>query len=209
MAKTGTKTKARKPVAKPSPSKKKPVNLRTDERRLRVLEMWGRKDRHIAQILIEEGFETDAGAVPLSPHLKDAWQVKSADQMRRNVSNDKAWWRDRWRREAGKPAAPEDVAVQREEYVAALESDLDELADLMVDVATKSTAKAILHGEKRQTRALIAKARGIDQAIERPAEPPTKVPVIGVVIGTKNVSSDMKAILKKQGVKFDDEDEEK
>lgn len=175
---------------------------RTDERRQRVLQMFGKKRSLIAKVLLEEGFEIDSGEQPVTKALLEAWQARRLASMCRNVDNDFEFWDKEWRKRSKIPRSGEDNASELEGYIASLRSDLDDIDDLIVDEKTKPTAKAILLGEKRQTRALIAKARGVDQAVERAAEPDAKIPVLGLIIGTKNVSDEMRERLEKHGVKF-------
>ncbi len=124
--------------------------------------MWGKKLSLVAKALLEEGFEVECGDQPVTKPAKEAWEAKRVATMCRNVSNDRAWWEAEWRAKAKVPRTVEDDALARESYVAALESDLEDIDGLQQETGTKSTAKAILQGEKRQTRALIAKARGVD-----------------------------------------------
>lgn len=147
------------PAAAPSRARK--TDSRTDERRVRVKQLWGWKDSKIARLLLEEGFEVDSGESPISQGLRDEWEAKRLSSMTRNVWNDREALREEWRKKAKAPRTIEDDAVARESYLAALESDLDDINDLQSHTGTKPTAKAILQGEKRQTRALIAKARGV------------------------------------------------
>jgi hypothetical protein len=175
---------------------------RTEERRRRVRELWGKPDKAIAQILLEEGHRPESGTKPRTKAAKDAAAARALDSMRRNVWNDREWWRAKARKRATAPVTNEDVEVQRFEHIASLESDLEEIHEL-IDEADKPTAKAILMGEKRQTRALLAKARGIDELAPRESEGNEKQPpVVGVVLGTENISPEMKEELRQQGYKI-------
>jgi hypothetical protein len=138
------------------------VDRRTDERRDRVLQLWGKKDAHIAKLLLEEGFEVNCGEPPIGKDLQDEWLVRRQETMRRNVNNDRAWWCERWREKKSGRLSPEDAVVERESHVAALRSDIDEIQDLVASPLVKATAKAMLIGERRQSRVAIAKARGIE-----------------------------------------------
>jgi hypothetical protein len=126
-----------------------------------VKQLWGWKDSRIARLLLEEGFEVECGEPPISLGLLEQWEAKRQASMRRNVWNDREFWEEEWRKKGKVPRTIEDDAVARESYLASLESDLDDIHDLQTAAGTKPTAKAILQGEKRQTRALIAKARGV------------------------------------------------
>ncbi len=138
--------------------------------------------------------------MPASPANQESWAANRIESMRRNISNDRAWWREFWRERSKAPRSPNDISVEREEYVAALESDLGDIDEAMTGTLLKPTAKAILQGEVRQTRALIAKARGIDQVAEVPQNEPLKVPVVGLLVSAKNVSEEVKEQLRIQGV---------
>lgn len=135
---------------------------RTEARRKRVKELWGRPSRSIAKILLEEGF--DVASEP-KPRTKDAiaeWTAKRINAMRRNVDNDKEWWRQELRTRLKMPRSGEEQALLREEHILSLESDLEEIDDMLYGEGVKPTAKAILVGEKRQTRVALAKARGVE-----------------------------------------------
>lgn len=155
----------RKPTTAPAAP---PVDRRTDERRLRVLQLWGKKSAVIAKQLLEEGFAVDCGDRPITQPLVDAWEARRAEAMRRNVDNDREWWREQWRERSKVPKSAEqaagDAAVDREEYLASLATDLDDIDDLITSEKTKATSRAMLVGEKRQTRTAIAKAKGVDAA---------------------------------------------
>jgi hypothetical protein len=176
--------KGRKPPAPKPPTASAPpsVDFQTDERRERVLQLWGRKDKHVAKILLEEGFVVAVGERPLSFDLVPEWETRRLELMRRNVSNDRAWWNERWRKKGASKLSPEDAAVERESHVASLKSDIDEIQDLLVDPLTKATAKAMLVGERRQSRVAIAKARGIETLEQDEAGGDVGTPVVRRVL---------------------------
>ncbi len=168
--------------------------------------MWGKPDRIIAETLLAEGFTTTRAKTPRTSAEKRAAGALQIETMRRNVWNDREWWRVFWKKRAAEPVTNEDASVQREEHIASLESDLEEIHDLIDEAGTKPTAKAMLIGEKRQTRALLAKARGVDELAPRDSDPDGAKPaVIGLVFGTKNISPEMRAKLREQGVEVDEE----
>ena len=181
--------------SKPPEHKQRAVEARTEDRRLRVLQLWGKKDPHVARILLEEGFEVDCGEAPLTAANRLAWEIRRISSMRRNVWNDREYWRERFREKAKAPKSGTDLAVEREEYVLSLRTDLDDIDDILVHKGTKSTAKGILIGEKRQTRQAIAKAQGIDQASEidlRAGETPQRAKVL--ILDLSKCDEETKAI---------------
>lgn len=172
---------AKKQTRKRSAAPKKPrakkaavrrVDPRTDERRERVLELWGKPTRLIARILLEEGFDVDAGPQPATKPKQEEWQRHRVELMRRNVDNDRAWWEAKWRERAKTPKTSTDLEVELEANIAAINSDVDEISELLTDAKTKSSAKAILFQSKLRARELVLKARGLDKAPEREPEDP-------------------------------------
>jgi hypothetical protein len=137
------------------------VKNETHERRLRVRELWGKPNAVIAEILLEEGFKVDGDRRPRSKAAREEWETKRLDAMRRKVWNDRDWWRQRWLKRS-EPKTVDDLYVARQEHVASLETDLEEIHEMIDDGKIKSTAKVMLIGERRQTRSLLAKARGVD-----------------------------------------------
>lgn len=168
-------------------------------RRLRVRELFGRSARVIAETLLDEGFEVKCGRKPRTKADGEMWEKRRLAAMTRNVINDKTWWREEWKNK--RQLTGEDPNVAREEHLAALMSDVEEINELLDSGGTKATAKAILVGERRQTRALLAKALGVEELAPRDPEADQKRPlVVGLVIGTKNVSADARARLREQGI---------
>jgi hypothetical protein len=200
MATTKRGPKARQSSVKPAspkavtPSTPQPVtDLRTHERRERVLELWGKPTRLIAKILLEEGYEVDAGPMPVTSEKQEEWTRRRGELMRRNVDNDRAHWEEKWRERAKVPKTSEDLEVELESQLAAINSDIGDIAELLTDAKTKSSAKAILYQSKLRARELILKARGIDQAPEREPEDPeaAKRPTI-VVYDLSKCSDEVK-----------------
>jgi hypothetical protein len=197
MAAKGAKKQSRKRAASP----KKPraiatpkVDMRTDERRERVLELWGKPTRLVAKMLLEEGFEVDAGPQPVTKEKQDEWTRHRVELMRRNVDNDRGWWREKWRADAKTPKTSEDLEVELESNIAAINSDVDEISELLTDAKTKSSAKAILFQSKLRARELVLKARGLDKAPEREPDDPdagVKRPTL-IVYDLSNCSDDLK-----------------
>jgi hypothetical protein len=187
-----SRKKARR--SRKSRPKQPTVDLRTHERRERVLELWGKPVRLQAKILLEEGFEVDAGARPVTKEKQEAWERKRTEIMRRNVDRDREHWEQKWRDAAKKPKTTEDVEVELESQIAALNSDIGDISELLTDSKTKSSAQAILYQSKLRARELVLKARGIDKAPEREPEDPganAKRPTI-VLYDLSNCSSETK-----------------
>jgi hypothetical protein len=159
----------------PRTPKAEPVDYQLHERRERVLELWGRPTRLIAKFLLEEGFPVNAGPAPVTKEKLAEWEKRRLELMRRIVDMDRAWWEAKWRERAKTPRTAEDLEVELESNVAAINSDVDEISQLMVDRDTKSTAKANLMTSKLRARELILKARGLDRSPER--EPEDDIPV--------------------------------
>ena len=198
---TRKKTKAVKTKAKPPRPPRPPrVDPRTDERRDRVLQLWGKKDSLIAKILLEEGFEVDCGEQPITREKRAEWEVKRRDSMRRNVANDRVFWDEKFREMAKQPKSSEDAAVERARYIASLRTDIDDIEDLIVDRETKSSAKSMLYRVKVQARELIGKAQGVDTlAPVDPEDGKPKPRVVGVIFDTSELSDEDKAELREQG----------
>jgi hypothetical protein len=181
------------------------ANDRTLERRERVRQLWGKPDRIIAEILLEEGFTAGAERVPRTKAKRDEAEARKLNSMRRNVWNDREWWRVQWKKRATLPTSS-DISVAREEHIASLESDLEDIFTMLEDEATKTTAKAMLIGERRMTRALLAKTRGVDElgAPDPDGEKPP-APVVGMLLGTASVTPELRKRLREQGVVIEDE----
>lgn len=177
--------------------------LTTAERRKRVRELWGRPDRMVAEILIEDGFRVCDAPMPRGADARRTY----LESMRRRVSDDREWWREHWRTRAETPTR-KDFTVARQEHIASLESDLEDIQAMIDDHATKATAKAMLIGERRQTRALLAKTRGVEELIADPdSESGAPPKVIGVVLGMENVSKETRDLLRAQGVPIPQDDD--
>lgn len=181
----------------------------TNERRKRVRQLWGKSDPSIAQILLEEGFTVDReAAAPKGRAARAAWDADTVQAMRRRVCSDREWWRKRWKKKAALPTKPTDFIIAREEHIASLESDLEDIQELIEDTATKTTARAMLIGERRQTRLLLAKTRGVDELAPPDSDPDNAAapPVVGLILGTDSISPEMRERLRAQGVLIGDGD---
>lgn len=177
----------RTPAPEPAPT---PLDHRTHERRERVLELWGKPTRLIAKTLLEEGYEVDAGPAPVTKPKQEEWERLRIERMRRNVDNDRAWWESQWRERAKTPKSSEDLEVELESQIAAINSDIGDIAELLTDAKTKSSAKAILYQSKLRARELVLKARGIDHAPEREPEDPVAMKRPTIVVYDLSKCSD-------------------
>ncbi|HXG58125.1 MAG TPA: hypothetical protein VNL91_03810 [Thermoanaerobaculia bacterium] len=153
----------------------------TEARRERVKELFGKSDRRIAAILIEEGY---FGAYPKT---KPA-QIKLLDTARRTVCRDRAWWQERWSEstERKRTETPQ-------EYIARLRTRIEDLEDIAENTLTKPTPRVQAFAEIRQLEQAIAKAQGIDEVAAPPdggeSDPP---PFLGIVVGLGKLSPEAK-----------------
>ena len=129
------------------------ANERTDARRARVRELFGKSDKRIAEILIEEGFFP-------SRRTKEG-RIQQLDSARRRVYDDRQWWREQWKSEK---RLTRDRSVSTEEYIAKLETRIADLEEILDDPRTKGTPRVQSLSEIRQLEQAIAKALGIDAA---------------------------------------------
>jgi hypothetical protein len=120
--------------------------------------LWAKSDQRIAEILIEEGF---GGALKRTA----AGRQKQLESMRRNVWNDRAWWRKKWRNSA--KATTQDLNETRGEYLARLDSFSNDAQELLEDRNVKGTPRVQALSELRQIEQAKAKAHGVDAAIEQ------------------------------------------
>lgn len=170
---------------------------RTETRRKRVKELWGRPSRALAKILLEEGFEVACSAKPRTKPAIEKWETKRIDAMRRNVDNDREWWREELRKRLKTPRTLEEHSLLREEHVLSLESDLEEIDEMLYGDGAKATARAILIGEKRQTRVALAKARGVETLPEAEGadgdDGPVRPAVLVYVVDNENSTAETRA----------------
>jgi len=168
----------------------------TEARRARVQALWIRKDRDIAQQLIEEGY---AGEEKQSP---DARRRQLATMIR-NVWNDRAALRKMWREQ--KRMTHEDASETRGEYLAIL----DAYRDMGIEKITAGNLKGTPFAQTLMALARITEARGKATGVgemDAPDEGGKKLPVLGLLIGTKGVSKDMREQLRAQGVEIGDDE---
>lgn len=169
---------------------------RTNERRERVLEMLAKSDRAIAKELIRERF---FGAVPRNADDR----ARHLDNARRTVGKDRAWWRGQWKALQAEKITPADSRADVEEFIARLKSRLNDVEEVLDDALVKSTPRVQAIDAAVKIEIAIARARGSDVAPERPADAVPPPIALGVILGTKNVSPEMKQRLRKQGVEID------
>jgi hypothetical protein len=170
----------------------------TDARRERVRELFGKPDRWIADALLEEGFFGP------TKRTKDA-QITQRETARRTVERDRAWWREHWKKP--RTVTVQDMNVSSEEYIARLETRIADLQTILDNPQTKSTAAVNAVSEIRQLEQAIAKARGVEQAVDKAPEQDSgpSVPFIGLVL---DVSKVPQHLLKKDPDDDDGSDEQ-
>jgi len=130
---------------------RRPLREQLEARRERVRELMGCCDRVIAMTLIGEGYFTE----PLSRIATD--RVRFEETCRRTISSDRAAIRKAWRNPTKR-----DPNESREEYIARLQTRINQIDERMARGTTKDTPYAQLQSEIRQIEQAIAKARGVD-----------------------------------------------
>lgn len=171
----------------------------TEARRERVRSLWIKSDHAIAEILIEEGF---GGTVRRTVEGKK----KQIETMRRSVWNDRAALRKQWR--TMKRATLEDAHESRGEHLAVLDALQDIGVEMLSDAKLKGTPKA--QALQAVTRIVEAKGKALGVGETAPADetdPTDRPSVVGLVLGTKNLSPGMRAELRDQGYVLDDDDD--
>jgi len=173
-----------------------PKKENTDERRERVRELFGKSDRRIALLLIEEGF---FGPVPRVKQDRIRFEASA----RRRITEDRTWWRTAWRNR--KPRTSEDSAAYSEGKIAELRTRIEDLEDVIDDASTRSTAKVNAYAEIRQLEEMIAKAQGADELDRRDDDDVNDahaLPFLGLVLDVSRVSPE--AIKKAETLKTSD-----
>lgn len=171
----------------------------TEARRERVRTLCLKSDRKIAEILIEEGYGDQ-------PKRTADGRRKQLSAMTRNVCNDRKWWKKQYREQ--KAATTQDANESRGEYLARLDSLIDEALQLLEDKMVKGTPRVQALSEIRQLEQAKAKALGVAEV--PPAEPDgdgeNPAPFLGIVVGIDGLSEDAKKRVK-QWKKRNEEDE--
>jgi len=188
-----TKRPPRKPTVAVVPKREDlPENRRdlTQLQRERVLELYAKSDRRIAEMMIAEGLFP-------KPEKKTANEEQFADNCRRTVNNHRRAIRDEWK--TLEPAQLGDP-VATQEFIARMRSRASEVDEFIDDKDTKPTAKINGFSEVRQIETLIAQASGVDlnwKRFGRTEDPDgneqTKLPFVGVLMDWKNVSPETRA----------------
>lgn len=178
----------RKPESKSRTQSRKTntVEDRTEERRQRVLELFGKRDRRIALILIGEKF-FDPGEIETD---SEEWD-RFVDACRRVVGYDREAIREEWKKLKKKPTN-DPVAIN--EFIARLDTRIDDLDRIIDSGAAKAGTKVNALGEVRQFESLKAKVSGldIDGKEAQPADDPGDRPFVGLVMDFGKVSPDAK-----------------
>jgi hypothetical protein len=160
------------------------ANDRTEGRRERVRELYAKNNRRLAEILIDEGF--------FGPRGKTAEaRGRQLDTARRQVLRDRDFWRTYWRTQ--RKVSIEDRNVTIEEYIAKLETRIEQLEEMLDDPKLKATPRVQAMAELRQLEQAIAKARGIGDpslaAADVDGEGNAR-PFLGVVVNLGKVSAE-------------------
>jgi hypothetical protein len=159
------------------------ANDRTDGRRERVKELYAKSNRRIGEVLVEEGF---FGVPPKTP----AGRARQIDTARRQVARDRDWWRDQWKK--ARNVTTEDRSVSTEEYVAKLETRIEQVEEVLDSPMMKGTPRVQALAELRQLEQAIGKARGVGEPASLMPEDGdgTKVPFLGIVVGLGKLSAE-------------------
>jgi len=154
----------------------------------RVRDLIGKSDRRIAKTLIREGLF----ALPSKTKADDPSFI---DSCRRTVNNYRHKVRDGWKKEKlPKPGDP----VSAHEFIAACNTRIDDLDDLIERSDTRATAKVNAYGEIRQLMTQIAKVRGVavDLRDKRPEEGDGEgqkaLPFLGVFADLSDVPAEIR-----------------
>lgn len=171
----------------------------TEARRQRMRSLWLLNDRQIAERLIEEGY---GGAVPRTAEGKR----KQVASMQRNVWNDRKWWREtEWRKEKLITAA--DANETRGEYIAVLDSLREIGVEILMNPKEKGTPRTQALVALTRIEEAKAKATGVAQIEQLEPENAGDRPLaMGVVLGVRAISPEMKQELREQGYDIDDDD---
>jgi hypothetical protein len=169
---------------------------RKDQVRDRVLEMFAKSDRKIAQSLIDDEIVTPA------KRLNSAQRARWEDGVRRTVNNHRRKLMESWAlTPLPKPGDPAEARA----FIAKCQTRINELDDIVDDKNTKSTARMNAYAEIRQLDTLIAQTKRVDTGGRRRSEdegeadaPQSKLPFVGVVMDLKNVSQEARAEIERE-----------
>ncbi len=167
----------------------------TTERRERVRELWGKRDRVIADILFEEGF------VDVPPRCGTTKEAELKEGLRRNICNDRIAIRNEWR-STRKQLNLDDLHIESNEYIAKLQTriyDLEQLTEMLAGNGKGATAFVNAMAEIRQLEELIAKAKGSAVPIAPPEpEDANRATPVTVVFDFSECSAETIAEIKSQ-----------
>ena len=169
----------------------------TDAIRERVLEMFGKRDRKIAESLISDEIVT-----PPKARMTAEETAKWKDGVRRVVNYHRnailAGWKEQ---PLPKPGDP----VEARRFVARCQTRIEELDDIVDSRATKSTARANAYAEIRHLETLIAQTLRVDTGGRRksedevdPTAPQSKLPFVGVLMDWRNVDPETRAEIERE-----------
>jgi len=182
-----------------------PTDAQLEARRRRIVELWGLPDRYVATQLIAEGFFTQPpdGRLASDP-------IEFAESCRRTVNNDRRAIREQWR--TPRTSTVQDRNESLEEYVARLQTCVDQMLERMMTRNVKDTPYAQMMDSVLRYQTAIAKARGTDAAPPSEGDDPSGTeskPYLGLILGIDNLSPAARAKIakwvKKKPAKDDDE----
>lgn len=167
---------------------------KVEDRRERVIELWGKSDRIIAEILIEEGYFSEPPEPPKSKTkaAERAHEIavrRFVDSQRRTICNDRLAIRKDWKKlRKEMKADPDELEMSRQEYAARLRSRISDLDDVIHGGAKPGTRVMAIEAAAR-IESLVAKAEGVDEQLapdDNGGLP--DVPFIGLVLDLREVT---------------------
>jgi len=163
------------------------------DRRERVAELFGKRDRRIAEILVDEGFFG-----PL-PRLKAELETFVLNA-KRTVNKDRHWIQqetERRRKELGAGG----TAIASADYALRLRSRVYDAEEILEDPKSRPTARVQALSEIRLLEELLAKNAGVAVAAPSPEDPEgggsLERPFLGIIVGFDKVSPEARAKIEK------------
>lgn len=159
------------------------------DRRERVAELFGKRDRRIAEILVDEGF---FGPLPRLKAELGTFVLNA----KRTVNKDRHWLQqeaEKRRKELGAGAA----AFASADYALRLRSRVYDAEEILEDPKSRPTAKVQALSEIRLLEELLAKSAGVAVAAPAPEDPEgggsLGRPFLGIIVGFDKVSPEARA----------------
>jgi len=158
-----------------------PSRQSIDDRRERVAELYGKRDRRIAELLIDEGY---FGTLPRMADERRRFVLTA----KRTVCNDRAAIRAEAAKKR-KDLAGEFIDITSADYILRMRSRINDAEDILDDPKARPTAKVQALSEMRLLEEAIAKSQGVDVADRGASEDDApQVPFLGLVVDLRNVS---------------------